>query len=189
MPKGKLSVTYEFFTVQNYGGKDYYTAKAQVVGMPGFTLASSNSNYKSKYHGLSQKTTIKTTTSSVTIDSYGPERIDKNSSYSVSVGASFNETSGTTFGANFNYTKRMPETDIEATRSTTQAMWNVTLSDGARTSTCTFIPAVTFVCPDSKSSISLSLSSDYYLGSWDTFKEAVSVSRNVTCNPNSYSQS
>ncbi len=108
--------------MQNYGGKDYYTAKAQVVGMPGFTLASSNSNYKSKYHGLSQKTTIKTTTSSVTIDSYGPERIDKNSSYSVSVGASFNETSGTTFGANFNYTKRMPETDIEATRSTTQAM-------------------------------------------------------------------
>ena len=125
--------------MQNYGGKDYYTAKAQVVGMPGFTLASSNSNYKSKYHGLSQKTTIKT--------------------------------------------------DIEATRSTTQAMWNVTLSDGARTSTCTFIPAVTFVCPDSKSSISLSLSSDYYLDSWDTFKEAVSVSRNVTCNPNSYSQS
>lgn len=175
--------------MQNYGGKDYYTAKAQVVGMPGFTLASSNSNYKSKYYGLSQKTTIKTTTSSVTIDSYGPERIDKNSSYGVSVGASFNETSGTTFGANFNYTKQMPETDIEATRSTTQAMWNVTLSDGARTSTCTFIPAVTFVCPDSKSSISLSLSSDYYLDSWDTFKEAVSVSRNVTCNPNSYSQS
>ena len=189
LPKGKLSVTYEFFTVQNYYGKDYYTVKAQVVGMPGSDLASSRPEYKSKYHGLSQKTTIKTTTSSVTIDSYGPQRIDKNSSYSVSVGASFGETGGTSFSANFNYTQEMPETDIEATRTTTQAVWDVTLRNGARKRTCTFIPAVTFACPDSKSAISLSLSSDYVLDSWDTFKEAVSVSRNVTCNPNSYSQS
>lgn len=189
LPKGKLSVTYEFFTVQNYGGKDYYTAKAQVVGMPGATLASSNSSYKSKYKGISHKTTIKTTTTSVTIDAYGPERIDKNSSYSVSVGGSFNENSGTTFGANFSYTKQMPETDIEATRTPTQAMWNVKLSGGARTSTSTFVPAVTFVCPDSKSSISLSLSTDYILDSWDTFNETVSVRRNVTCTPTSYSQS
>ena len=88
-----------------------------------------------------------------------------------------------------NHFEKLEISGIKATCSATQAMWNVTLSGGARTSTCTFIPAVTFVCPDSKSSIRLSLSSDYYLDSLDTFKEVVSVSRNVTCNPNSYSQS
>lgn len=181
LPKGKLKATYIFYTVQDLDGKDYYTAKANVVGYPGATLSSSNSNYKSKYKGLSLNTLIKTTTSSVTVDSYGPLILDKTSSYTVSVGESFNANSGTTFGADFEYTKNITDADIEATSTTKQAQWDISLSSTARTKSITFVPAITFDCPASKASVDISCSSKYVLDSWDTFKETVSVSRNVTC--------
>lgn len=187
MPKGKLKATYTFFTVQNYGGKDYYIAKANINGYPGATLSTSDSNYQSKYKGEELTTIIKTSTSSVTVDSYGPHRTIGSSSYSVSVGSSFNANSGTTFGANFSYSKNIVDTNIEATSTTKQAEWDVTLKSSAKSKTITFVPAVTFVCPESKSSINITLSSNYVVDSWNTFNETLSVSRTVTCTPSNVS--
>lgn len=186
-PKGKLTAKYEFFTVQNYNGEDYYTARANVTGYPGSSLSSTSSSYESKYYGLSLGTTIKTTSSSVTVDSYGPHRQADVTTYSVSVGASFNANSGTTFGANFSYSKNMPDTDIEADCTRTQAEWEVDLHSKARKKSINFVPAVTFVCPDSKSSMSLSLQSTYDLDSLLTFSELISINRTVTCTPTKYS--
>ncbi len=187
LPKGKLKATYTFFTVQDYSGKDFYTAKANVAGYPGATLSSTESNYKSKYKGKSLKTIIKTPTNSVTVDSYGPHRAIDESSYSVSVGGSFNADSRTSFGANFSYTKKIADTNIEATSTTKQAQWDVSLRKKAPEKSITFVPAITFVCPKDKDKIIISCSSNYVLDSWDTKKETISVSRSVTCKPASCS--
>lgn len=187
-PKGKIKSTYSFFTVQDYNGNDYYTVKANIYGYPGATLYSSNSNYKSKFKGLSLNNTFETSTSSVTIDSYGPHRTIESSSYSVSVGGSFKKAVSSTFNANFSYTKNIEDTTIEATSTTKLTQWEVSLSGNARKQSINFIPATTFVCPETKGSVTISVSSDYVLDSWDTFKETISINRSVKCTSSSYSQ-
>lgn len=187
-PKGKIKATYTFFTVQDYNGHDYYTVKANIYGYPGATLYSSDSNYKSKFKGLSLNNSFETSTSSVSIDSYGPHRTIQSSSYTVSVGASFENITSATFDANFSYTKNIEDTSIEATSTTKLAQWEVSLSGDARKQSINFVPATTFVCPETKGNITISVSSDYVLDSWDTFKETISINRNVKCTPSSCSQ-
>lgn len=180
-PKGKIKANYMFFTAQNHNGKDYYTVKANIYGYPGATLASSNSNYKTKFKGLSLKNHFETPTTSVTIDSYGPHRTIKTTSYSVSVGTSFENMIPSGLDANFSYSKNIPDTTIEATSTTKKSQWEISLSDEARKQTINFVPATTFVCPDTKESITISASSDYTIDSWDTLKETISTNIQVRC--------
>lgn len=189
MPKGKLTAKYELFTVQNYNGEDYYTAKANITGYPGATLASSDSSYQSKYFGESLGVTIKTTSSGAVMDSYGPHRTVGSSTYSVNVGGSFNANSGASLGANFSYSKSMPDTSIDATSTRQQAVWDVTLNSKAQKKSITFVPAATFSTPASATSIILSVSAEYVLDSWNTYNETISLNRAITCTASSYSQS
>lgn len=182
-PEGTLTAKYEFFTAQNHFEKDYYIVKATVTGNPGAVLASDNSNCESKYQGVSQNTTIKAISSSVLLDAYGPQATDDNENYHVSIGDTLYETDNEVLKAELNYSKPLPNDTIEANCTRNIAIWNVSLEKEARTDTSVFVPAVTFSCPDAKSSVDLNLSSSYTADSWNTLKKTISSSRDVTLNP------
>lgn len=182
-PEGTLTAKYEFFTAQNHFEKDYYTVKTTVTGNPGSVLASSNSDYESKYRGVSQNTTIKAISSSVLLDAYGPQTTDDNENYHVSIFDTLYETDKEVLKAEFNYSKPLPNATIEANCTRNEAIWNVSLEKEARNDTYVFVPAVTFSCPESKSSVDINLSSSYTVDSWNTLKKTISSNRDVTLNP------
>lgn len=185
-PKGKLRTRYSFFTVQDYYGEDYYTVKAFIDGYPGKVLSAENPDYKSSFYGLSLNNSVSTSTSSVTLLSYGPYRTVKATSYSVSVGGAFSKASGAEFNANFEYSKNISDTDIEASSTTKKAYWDITLKSTARKKTISFVPAATYVCPQDKGSVTFSLSADYTLDSLTTLRETISVNRNIVCSPSGW---
>lgn len=108
-PKGKLNSNYKVYTVQDYSQRDYYIIKATVTGYPGCVLGAA---YESKYQGEGMYVNIGTSTTSVTVDDYGPSRdiASGSSSYGVSLDGSFD---GEDFTVQFglNYTKLFNTTD------------------------------------------------------------------------------
>ncbi|MDO4379559.1 MAG: hypothetical protein Q4D20_01665 [Clostridia bacterium] len=159
---------------------------AFIDGYPGKVLSAENSDYKSSFYGLSLNNSVSTSTSSVTLLSYGPYRTVKATSYSVSVGGAFSKASGAEFNANFEYSKNISDTDIEASSTTKKAYWNITLKSTARKKTISFVPAATYVCPQDKGSVTFSLSADYTLDSLTTLRETISVNRNIVCSPSGW---
>lgn len=182
-PEGTLTAKYEFFTLQNHFEKDYYSVKTTVTGNPGAVLASNNSEFKSKYRGISQNTTIKACSSSVLLDDYGPQTTDDAENYHVSIGDTLYETDDEVLKSEFNYSKPLLDAAIETNRTETEAIWNVSLEKQARTSTYVFVPAVTFFCPDAKTSVDINLSSSFTFDSWNTLKKTISSNRDVTLYP------
>lgn len=186
-PKGKLNASYKVYTVQNYSEKDYYIIKATVTGYPGRVLGD---NYESKYKGKGMSVNIGTSTTSVTVDAYGPSRdiATGTTSYGVSLGTSFtNEEFVTQFGLNYTASFNTSDTTVSTTGTPTSRKWNVTLEDDAQTTFFDFSPGVTFDCPYNKSSVNISVYASYDLDSWNTFKETISSDRIITCTPSTAS--
>lgn len=186
-PRGKLRASFEFFTVQDYNTQDYYIVKAKVNGQPGCVLASSDSNYESKYQGKEMKVTIGTNSDSVSTDSYGPYSTNNATSYSVSVGGSFQDGLPG-FAANFSYSRSIYNTNIAAALLSGQASWTLDLKSKAQEQTCDFEPAVTFRCPSTKASADFTLFASYDLDAWNTLTKTISLSRTVRCTPSGVSQ-
>lgn len=182
-PEGILTAKYEFFTAQNHFAEDYYTVKTTITGEPGSVLASSNSDYESKYRVISQNTTIKAVSSSLLLNDYGPVITDDAENYRVSVGSTLYESENQVLKSEFNYSKPLPGAAIEATCTRTEAIWNVSLEKEACTEPYVFVPSVTFSCPETKSSVDINLSSSYTVDSWNTLKKTISSSRDVTLYP------
>lgn len=186
-PRGKLIASYEFFTVQEYNGQDYYIVKAKINGQPGCILADSDANFESKYQGKGMNVDISTDSTSVSTDSYGPHRTVKGSSYAVSVGGSFQDGLPG-FAANFNYSRSIDDTDIEASLTSRQVSWEVDLKSKAQERSCDFEPAVTFRCPSTKTSVDFSVFTSYDLDAWNTLTKTISVSRRIRCTPSNCSE-
>lgn len=182
-PKGKLNASYEVFTVQDYSGRDYYIVKSTLNGMPGCILSSTK--YDSKYQGEGMYATIGTSTSSVTIDAYGPHRTVKSKSYTVEVGGSWSKEGGFEISGGWSWTRNIEDTDIEASCTNNTATWDVTLRDSAQKTSFAFEPAVTFDCPSNKETVYVSVYASYDLDSWDTLAETIELSRTIKCNKTS----
>lgn len=124
--------------------------------------------------------------SSTTKDEYCPYRTIGESSYSVTVGASYDgDFSG---NGSFSYSKSLPDTDINVSSSSKYVEWKLDLDDQAQKQTITFEPAITFDCPENKSSVKITVDVDYHLDSWNTFNEIVNIYKTVTCYPSNLSQ-
>lgn len=182
-PKGKLNSTYKIYTVQNYSQKDYYIIKATVTGYPGCTLGSA---YESKYQGEGMYVSIGTSTSSVTVDDYGPSRdiASGSTSYGVSLGSSFDGEDFTVeFGLNYTESFNTTDTTVSTTGTSTSRAWDIQLDDAAQETFFDFSPGVTFDCPYNKTSMEISVYSSYDLDSWNTAVETISSNRTITCSP------
>lgn len=182
-PKGKLNASYEVFTVQDYCDRDYYIVKSTLNGMPGCILNSSK--YDSKYQGEGMYATIGSSTSSVTIDAYGPHRTVKSNSYTVEVGGSWSKEGGFEISGGWSWTRNIDDTDIEASCTTNTATWDITLRSSAQKTSFAFEPAVTFDCPSNKATVYVSVYASYDLDSWDTLAETIELSRTIKCNKTS----
>lgn len=180
-PRGKLNLSYNFYTVQDYSSRDYYIVKGSINGMPGCILSEDDSNYESKYQGKAMTALIETTSDSVTVDSYGPHRTVDTSSYSVNVSGTFQKGVSPSFSGGFNYTRNLVDTDIEASATTRYAEWEIDFDGNAQENSFNFEPAVTFDCPSSKSYVDFSLSATYDVDAWNTFNHTISSSISVRC--------
>ena len=181
-PKGKLTAYYDIYTVQNYNSKDHYIVKATVDGMPGCILGGS---YDTKYQGEDLDVTISSSSSSVTIDDYGPERIAGSTSVGVNIGGTLGKEMSVQLG--LSWTFNVKEVDIDVSKSTSSVTWNSTLKNGAQKTTFTCKPGVNFQCPSNKESISVTTKASYTLDSWDTSREEISLNKTFTCDASSVS--
>lgn len=182
-PKGKLNSNYKVYTVQDYSQRDYYIIKATVTGYPGCVLGSA---YESKYQGEGMYVNIGTSTSSVTVDDYGPSRdiASGSSSYGVSLDGSFDGEDFTVqFGLNYTKSFNTTDTTVSTTGTSTSRAWDIQLDDDAQETFFDFSPGVTFDCPYNKSSVAISVYSSYDLDSWNTFVETIYSDRVITCTP------
>lgn len=186
-PKGKITASYEVFTVQDYQSQDFYIVKANINGMPGCILEESNDAYESKYQGEELGATISTSTSSVTINAYGPERTINSSSYTVNIGGAWSAEGGFGISGGFSYTKNIYDTDIDVACTSKKADWDVTMKGEAQKTNCSFYPAVTFVAPGSKTSLEISVSASYLLDAFGVSAEEIELSGVLTCTPQSVS--
>lgn len=184
-PKGKLNASYEIFTVQDYSSRDYYIVKANLKGMPGCIMGD---NYDSKYQGEGMDATIGSSTSSVTIDAYGPHRTIESNSYSVEIGGAWSTEGNFEISGGWNWTRYIDDTTIEASSTTDTATWNVTLDNNAQETSFDFEPAVTFDCPSNKSTVYIAVNASYCLDSWNTFPETIELSRTIKCTATSASE-
>ena len=180
-PKGKLNASYKVYTVQNYSQKDYYIIKATVTGYPGCVLGSA---YESKYQGEGMYVNIGTSTTSVTVDAYGPSRdiASGSDSYGVSLGGSFDGEKFTgEFGLNYTKTFNTTDTTVSTTGTTTSRAWDVQLDGDAQETFFDFSPGVTFDCPYNKTSVAISVYASFDLDSWNTSAETIYSDRIITC--------
>lgn len=180
-PKGKLNASYKVYTVQNYSQKDYYIIKATVTGYPGCVLGSA---YESKYQGEGMYVNIGTSTTSVTVDAYGPSRdiASGSNSYGVSLGGSFDGEKFTgEFGLNYTKSFNTTDTTVSTTGTTTSRAWDVQLDGDAQETFFDFSPGVTFDCPYNKSSVAISVYASFDLDSWNTLVETIHSDRVITC--------
>ncbi len=179
-PKGKMTAYYDAYTVQDLNSQDYYMIKAVVTGMPGSDLGGS---YETKYQGENMKVTLSSSSTSVTRDSYGPERTIGSSSYSVNIGATFGKEISGDLG--LSWTKTISDTDIDVSLSSPGATWTANLTGEAQKYGFSFEPGISMACPSNKSSISVTANASYTLDSWDTLEETISLNKSFTCTPTS----
>lgn len=185
-PKGKLKASYEVATVQNRMGKDYYFVKAYIKGMPGCILTSESDKYERKYQGEGMTASIGTTTSSVTISKCEPKRTITTGSNTIGIdvnlsgpfGSKPNEW-GVTGG--WSWSRDYVDTVIKASEGSTKGTWNITLYDTAQEASFAFEPGAVFECPDTKSTVLLSVEASYILDSWDTLQETITLNRTIQC--------
>ncbi len=182
-PKGKLNSNYKVYTVQDYSQRDYYIIKATVTGYPGCVLGAA---YESKYQGEGMYVNIGTSTTSVTVDDYGPSRdiASGSSSYGVSLDGSFDGEDFTVqFGLNYTKSFNTTDTTVSTTGTSTSRAWNIQLDDAAQETFFDFSPGVTFDCPYNKTSVAISVYCSYDLDSWNTSVETIYSDRIITCTP------
>ncbi len=179
-PKGKLSISYKFYTVQNYHSKDYYIVKANITGSPGYDL---DGDYEDKYKGEKLQVSLEGISESVFRDAFGPTRTIKSSSYSVDIGASFGKT-GVSLG--LNYTRDIDDTEIDVSLSTSSAEWDVNLNKGAKKSSVNFEPRITFDCPENKPEVAIRTYVGYTVDSWNTFDEIIDRNKTFLLDANGF---
>lgn len=177
-PKGKMTAYYDVYTVQNFNSRDHYIIKANVTGMPGCDLGGA---YETKYQGEDLDVTLSTSSSSVTVDDYGPERVANTGSVGVNVGGTLGEDISLELG--LSWTQNTTDTNIDVSVSTSGVTWNTALSGGAQKAAFTFKPGINFQCPSNKSSVSVTANASYTLDSWDSGREEISLNKSFTCYP------
>lgn len=186
-PKGKLRVSYEVFTLQNYNNLDFYIIKSKISGIPGCVLAETNSAYKSKYQIKELILSLDADSNSTTLDDFGPQRTVHSSTYTVDFGGQLDDTGTISINGGWSYSKTIEDTEIDVTFTTKLVEWDLTLTAGAQETSCIFYPAATYKCPSTKSSIQISANASCIFDSWDTLKETVSLNRNITITPSNAS--
>ena len=182
-PYGRFDASYEVFTVQEYNDRDYYIIKAVINGYPGSDLADTNSNYEEKYQGENMNVVMESTTSSVTVDRYGPETTTSSSTYSVNIGGSFSPDTGLINAWGLSYSRNRENKKITATGSPSLREWDVKLSGSVQKVLCTFEPGITFVCPSNKTAIDVSVTGEYKIDAWDTSPYYIDFSKTIECTP------
>ena len=177
-PKGKMTAYYDIYTVQNYNCKDHYIIKANVTGMPGCDLGGS---YETKYHGDNLGVALSSSSSSVTVDDYGPERVANSGTIGINVAGTIAKEPSLNLG--FSWTQNTTDTSIDVSVSTSGVTWDTTLKKNAKKAAFTFKPGINLQCPSNKSSISVTTNASYTLNSWDTLQEKISLNKSFTCYP------
>ena len=125
--------------------------------------------------------TLSTSSSSVTVDDYGPERVANTGSVGVNVGGTLGEDISLELG--LSWTQNTTDTNIDVSVSTSGVTWNTALSGGAQKAAFTFKPGINFQCPSNKSSVSVTANASYTLDSWDSGREEISLNKSFTCYP------
>lgn len=148
------------------------------TGMPGCDLGGA---YETKYQGEDLDVTLSTSSSSVTVDDYGPERVANTGSVGVNVGGTLGEDISLELG--LSWTQNTTDTNIDVSVSTSGVTWNTALSGGAQKAAFTFKPGINFQCPSNKSSVSVTANASYTLDSWDSGREEISLNKSFTCYP------
>lgn len=170
--KGELKTSYEFFSLQDYYEKDYYTVIARADGYPGAALSVENATYKSKFNGVGFETSIGTETSSVAVASYEYNRPVDLGSYLVNDGVYFYKDFDD---------PNIPENTLAAsvTGTAQSRIFTADIDKNAQKDVFSYVCAATFECPYTKSELEISLQTAYELDSWDTGKETLSVDLTV----------
>lgn len=186
-PKGKINARYKIYTLQDYEGEDFYFVEAIVTGYPGATLSASDSNYKEKYKGNELKVGISTSSSSVEIEDYGPERDVKTGSYTVDIGGSVSitpddlEEIGLDLNFSTSWTEDIKDTTVSVDGSTILRTWTVDLNDSAREQLIRFHPGIVFRNSSVKSYIDIDLDVAFTIGGFLIWPEDIVIDRTVRC--------
>lgn len=170
--KGEFKTTYEFFSLQDYFEKDFYTVIARADGYPGSALSVENAAYNSKFKGVGFEASIGSDTSGVTVASYEYNRPVDFGGYLVN--------NGVYFYKDFDDPNIPENTLVAGVTGTTQSrIFTADIKKDARKDVFSYVCAVTLECPYNKSELEISLQTDYELDSWNTGNETLSIDRTV----------
>lgn len=180
-PKGQLRVVYQVYTLQDEQELDFYIVKAQVTGIPGADMGGA---YETQYEGENMSVSIETPTSSMSHIKSGPPDTEDKTQTTVSLQGTFdiiNKQASVSGG--LSWTLDTNNIKIDKKPNYPDVEWDLEILGQAQKHEYVFTPAVSYHCPQAKSSVTFNTYASYTLDSILTFEDTIELEKTFTCTP------